>query len=122
MNAEVVRQLRIGLGWVFLIRGDASWIILAYWLDRILLAGLYCIGWIISGKTGFYALSGYWLDGTDGTDGLDGTLVGQGWDVPTLVGAGTGASPLAPERQRHHWIFMRWVYMGSGGWHQLCRC
>ena len=74
------------------------------------MAGLYCIGWIISGNTGFYALAGYWLDGTDG---LDGTLVGRGWDGPTLAGARTGVPPLALERRRA---------VGSGGWHQLRRC
>ena len=47
-------------------------------------------------------LAGYWLDETDGTDGLYGTLVGRGCDRPTLAGSGTGVSPLAPERERHH--------------------
>ena len=107
----------MGLGWVFLIRGDAGWIVLDYRLDHIVLAGLYCIGWIISyrldrnvsagsycivwiksGNSGFYALTGYWLDGTDGMDGLDGMLVVQGWYGPTLAGAGTGVPPLAPEQ------------------------
>ena len=60
-----------GLYWLI------GWIIL-YWLDRIISAGSYCIGWIVSVNTGFYALAGYYLDGTDGTDGLDGTLVGRG--------------------------------------------
>ena len=76
MDAEAVRQLRMGLGWVFLIRGDAVWIVLAYRLDRIVLDGLYSIGWIVSGNTGFYALAGYWLDETNG---MDGTLMGRGW-------------------------------------------
>ena len=74
-------------------------------LDRIVSAG--------SGNTGFYALAGYWLDGTDGTDGLDEALVGRGWDGPTLSTAGTGAPPLALEG---------WRAMGSGGWYQLRRC
>ena len=39
-------------------------------------------------------------DVTDGTDGLDGALVGQGWDRPTLAGAGTGVPPLALEGPR----------------------
>ena len=95
MDAEAVRKLRMGLGWVFLIRGDAGWIVLAYRLDCIVSAGSYRIGWIISRNTGFYALAGYSLDGTDGTDGLDGTLMGLGWDEPTLAGAGMGAKPLA---------------------------
>ena len=70
----------MGLGWVPLIRGDAGWIVLSYWLDHIVSAGSNHIGWIVSGSTGFYALAGYWLDGTDG---LDYTLVGRGWDGPT---------------------------------------
>ena len=50
----------------------------AFTLDHIVsLAGVYCIGyivsyrigWIVSEKTGFYALADYWLDGMDGTDG-----------------------------------------------------
>ena len=99
-----MRQMRIGLGWVFMIRGDDCWIVLAYWLDSIISDGLYCIGWIVSRNTGFYELAGYWLNGTEGTDGLDGTFVGQGWGGRTLEGAGTGAPPLAPERERHHWL------------------
>ena len=110
----------MGLGWVFLIRGDAGCIVLAYcldiivsyWLDRIVMYrldrivsdGLYCIIWLVSGNTGFYALYGYWMYGTDGTDGLDGTFVGQGWYGPTLARSGTGSPPLAPERESHHWI------------------
>ena len=72
--------------------------------------GLYRIGWIISGNTGFYALAGYWLDGTDG---LDRKLSGRGWDGPTLAGAGMRAPPLALEGRRA---------AGSFGWHKLCRC
>ena len=60
-----------------------------------------------------YALAGYCLDGIDGTDGLDGTLVGRGWDGPTLAGARTGAPQLDLEGRRA---------VGSGGWHQLCQC
>ena len=101
----------MGLGWVFVIREDAGsyciigWIVSYHRLDRIVLpAGSYCIGWIglyhfyciISGNAVFYALAGYCLYGTDGMDVLDGALVGQGWDGPTLVGARTGAPPLAP--------------------------
>ena len=56
------------------------------------------VSYCCSGKTGFYAL-GRWLvtDCKGHTDGLDGTLVGQGWDGPTLASAGTGAPPLTPE-------------------------
>ena len=74
------------------------------------MAGLYHIGWIVSGNTGFYVLAGYWLDETNG---MDGTLMGRGWDGPALAGAGTGAPPLALEGRRA---------VVSGGWHQLCRC
>ena len=87
MCAEAVSQMSMGLGWVFLIRGDAgsypiiSWIVPYCKLDRIVsFSGLYCIvwiglyrmGWLVSGNTGFYALAGYWLDGMDGMDGTDG--------------------------------------------------
>ena len=65
-------------------------------------AGLYRIGWIVSGNTGFYALADYWLDGTHGLDELDGTLVGRRWYGPMLEYARTVAPPLAPERERHH--------------------
>ena len=74
-----------------------------------------------SGNTGFYALAGYWLDGTDGTDGTDGALMGRGvvrMDVrtrrngSTTMGSGTGAPPLALKGRRD---------IGSGGWHQLRR-
>ena len=46
-------------------------------------------------------MAGYWLDGTDG---MDGVLVGRGWYGPTLACAGSGAPPLAPEWERHHWL------------------
>ena len=47
MDVKAVRQLMMSLGWVFLIRGDAGWIVLAYLLDHIVsLAGLHRIGWI----------------------------------------------------------------------------
>ena len=92
-----------GLYWLI------GWIIL-YWLDRIILAGSYSIGWIVSGNTGFYSLAGYLIDGMDG---LDGTLVGWGWDGPTLAGAETVAPPLTFEGRRD---------VGSGGWNQLRQC
>ena len=41
MDAETVRQLRICLGWVFLVRGDVGWIVLDYRLDCIVSAGSY---------------------------------------------------------------------------------
>ena len=54
-----------GFVWVFLIRGDTVWIVLAYWMDRIVSDGSYSIIWIVFGNTGFYALAGYWIDGTN---------------------------------------------------------
>ena len=56
------------------------------------------VSYCFSGKTGFCAL-GRWLvtDCKGHTDGLGGTLVGQGWDGPTLASAGMGAPPLTPE-------------------------
>ena len=80
------------------------------WLDSI-------VSYCCSGQTGFYAL-GRWLvidfkghtDGLDGMDGLDGTLVGRGRDGQTLAGSGTGAAPLAPEQECHHWL------LRGGGW------
>ena len=119
-----LRQLRMGLRWLFLIRGDAGWIVSSYWLDHIVPAGSYRIGWIISYWLDHIVLAGsyqdtlafmrwlicYWLCGTDG---LDGTLVGRGWYVPTLAGAVTGAPPLALKGKQA---------VGSGGWHQFCWC
>ena len=101
-------QLRMGPGRVFLIRGDAGWIVLAYRLDHIVSAGLYRIVWI--SKHWIYALAGYSLDGMDG---LDGALVGRGWDGPKLAPAGTGAPPLPLEGKRS---------MVSGGWEKLRWC
>ena len=37
----------MGLGWVFLIRGESGWILLAYLLDHIVSAGSYRISWIV---------------------------------------------------------------------------
>ena len=70
------------------------------------------VSYCCSGQTGFYAL-GRWLvtDCKGHTDGLDGALVGRGWDGPTLAGAGTGAPPLAPEQERHHFLLR-----GGGRW------
>ena len=80
------------------------------WMDRIVSTGPF--RWIVSyriisagsGNTGFYALAGYCLDGTDGTDGLNGALVGRRWDGRTLAPAGTGAPPWAPEQERPRWL------------------
>ena len=46
-----------------------------------------------------------------GTDRLDGELAVRGWDGKTLAPAGTGAPPLAPEQERHHWLLR-----GDGVW------
>ena len=117
MDAEAVRQLRMGLEWV----ASNYWLC---WLDHIVLAGSYCwivwykLNWIVSyrivsyrivstgsGNIGFYALAGYCMDGTDGKDGLDRALVVRGWGRRTLATAGTGAPPWAPEKDHHRWIF-----------------
>ena len=44
------------------------------------------------------------MDVTDGKDGKDGMLVLRGWNGPTLAGSRTGALPLAPEQDHHHWL------------------
>ena len=72
-------QLRMGLGWVFLIREEADWIVLAYRLDHIISAGSYRIGCIVSGNTGFYALAGLLLAGWDRWTGWDIGGTGVGW-------------------------------------------
>ena len=102
----------MGLGWVFMIRGDAVWIVLAYWLDRIVSSsGSYRIGWIGSyriisaGSEHWLLCAGWLLPGWDGWDGwTGGALVGRGWDGPTLAPARTGAPPWAPEQERHRWL------------------
>ena len=130
-----MRQLRTGLEWVFLVRGDVSSVsldglyrigwILSY---CIVSAGSYPIGWIgsyrivsyrLDQNTGFYALAGYCLDGTDG---LDGALVGRGWGGPTLAPTRTGAPPWAPEKGSPPLDLEGWQDIGSGSWHQLCWC
>ena len=97
---------------LYRIVGWIGWIVSYRRLDCIVSDALDCIVSAGSGNTDFYALSGYWWYGTDGTDGLDGTLVGWRWDGQTLAGSGTGAPPLAPEQERHHWLLRgggRWV-------------
>ena len=39
---------------------------------------------------------------------------GGGMEVPTLAVAGTGAPPLAPEQERHHWRLR-----GGGRWEMV---
>ena len=68
MDAEAVRQLRMGLGWVFLIRGDTGWIVLAYRLDRIVSAGSYqetmaFMIWLVTGWMRWMEWMGRWWDG-----------------------------------------------------------
>ena len=60
-------------------------LIVSYWMGCIVSNGLYSIDCIVAGNTGFYALAGYWMYGTDRTDEPDGTLMGQGWDGWTDV-------------------------------------
>ena len=77
MDAKAVRQLRMGIEWAFLIRGDIgsyciiSWILSYCRMDRIvLLAGSYRnrLDWIVS----------YWLDQE--------TLHFMRWLVTSLMG------------------------------------
>ena len=132
MDAEVVRQLRMGLEWVFLVREDIGsyrsivWIVLYCCLNRIVLsAGLYRIGWIGSYCIGWtrkhwILCAGWLLAGWDRWDGWTGWGVGGTGlgrtDVITRqngspsIGARTGEPLLALERS--------WA-VGSSGWHQL---
>ena len=57
--------------------------------------------WLLRGGD---ALAGYCQHGIYGTDGLDGELVGQGWDGRKLAPVGMGATPWAPEQERHRWL------------------
>ena len=101
-SEETLAGLYWLLGWIFLYR-----------LDCIVSAGSYCIDCILLEKTGFYALSGSWLDGTDGMDGLDGTLVGREWDGLTLAGTVTELHHF-----RRNWsnIIVSWRVVGRGKW------
>ena len=68
MDAEAVRQLRMGFGWVFLIRGDAGWVVLAYRMDCIASAGSYqetldFMRWLVTGWMGQMDWMGRWWDG-----------------------------------------------------------
>ena len=65
MDDEAVRQLRMGIGWVFHIRGDAGWIVLDYWLDHIVSTGSYNIGWIISYRLDRIVLAGLYQETLD---------------------------------------------------------
>ena len=127
MNAEAVRQLRMGLEWVFLVRGDTGsyriigWIVSYCRLDCIISsAGLYRIVWIRK----HWPLCASWLlYGWDGWDGWTGWGIGETGVRRTDVSnrqnrsatmdVGTGAPPLALEEKRD---------MGSGGWHHLGWC
>ena len=51
----------------------------AYRLDCIILAGSYGIVWIVSGDTGFYALTGLLLAGWNGWTGWDVGGTGVVW-------------------------------------------
>ena len=91
-----------------------------YLLSEETLARSYCIGWIISGGTGFYALAGLILAGWDiwnvwdvGGVGVVWTNVSRRRNGSATISAGMGAPPLAIEG--------RWA-VGSGGWHQFFRC
>ena len=132
MDAESVRQQRMGLEWFFLVRVDTGlyriigWIVLYYRLDHIVSSsGSYCIGWVGSYCIGWIRkhwllCAGWLLAGWDGWTGwgVGATGVGQ-TDVSTrrngsaTMGSITGAPPMALEG--------RWE-VGSGGWNQLCSC
>ena len=128
MDAEAVRQLRMGFGWVFLIRGDSGWIVLAYQLDCTISSGSYRISWILSYflycirkpwllcagwlLTGCYRWVGWNGWGVGGT-GVGWTGVSRRRNRSTTVGAVTGAPPLALEGRRD---------VVSGGWYQFRKC
>ena len=128
----------MGLGWVFLVRGDTGsyriidWIVLYCWMNPIaLLAGSYLIGWIGSYRIGW--IRKHWilcaallLDGWYGWDVWDGwdrwgvsgagvgrTDVSTRWNGSATMGARTGAPPLDLEGRRA---------MGNGEWDKLRRC
>ena len=91
----------MGLGWVFLIRGDAAWIVLDY------LAGLYRIGCII-----LYRLdcirehsllcAGWLMAGWTGWD------IWNGWDI-----GGTGVRWIDQRYQASEWERYHWLRNGS---------
>ena len=129
----------MGIGWVFLIRGEAGsyrifvWIVLYRWLDRIISAGLDCIvlavsyriGWIVSYWMGCIRkhcllCAGWLLAGWDGWTGWD--IGGMGVVCTNVsrrlygsgtIGTGMGAPPLALEGRQA---------VGSGSWYQLRWC
>ena len=95
------------LGWVFLIRGDDDWIVLAYRMDCIVSAGSYRIVWIIS----------YWLNCIVSVGSYQETLAFMLWLVngwmgrlgqmewmrPWWDGVGMDQYYQAPEGGHHHW-------------------
>ena len=106
-----LRQLRMCLGWVFLIRGDAGCIVSAYRLDFIVSDGLYRIVWIIS----YYLdrIRRHWILCADWF--ATGWMVRMDWMERWWDGCGTNrryqaleqeCPPLAPEQEIHHWLLM----------------
>ena len=118
-------QLRMDLEWVFLIGGDACWIVLAYRLDRTILTGLYRINWIVSYRLDRFVsyrlyciwkhrilCAGWLLPGWDGWDGWTGWDIGKtGEGCNEVTWFQMGDPPLAPEWERHHWLLR-----GGGLW------
>ena len=122
MDAEVVRQLRMVIGWVLMIRRDAGscriilWIV-SYRLDRILSYRLYCIwkhrilcaGWLLPGWYGWDGWTGWGV----GQTGVGRTDISNHQNGSATIGTGIGAPKLALEGQQD---------MGIDGCHQLRRC
>ena len=112
----------MGLGWVFLIRGDAGsyhifgWIIsyrldliISYRLDRIRKHWLLCAGWLLDVWEGWDGWTGWGVGETE----VGRTDVSRRRNRSATIGTGTGAPSLALEGRR---------YVGSGGYHQLRWC
>ena len=125
----------MGLEWIFLVRGDTGSYSIIIWIvsycrldciispagsDRIVWIGLYhigwirkhwllCAGWLLAGWEGWYRWTGWGIGGT-GVVRMD---VITRLNRSATMGSGTGAPTLALEGRQA---------MGSGGWHQLCRC
>ena len=93
-----------------------GWIVL-YLLDLIVLDEYYCIIWIVSGDTRYYALTDLllavwyrWTEWDVGGTGVVWTDVSRRQKGSANIGAITGAPSLDLEGRR---------LVGSGGWHQL---
>ena len=123
-----MRQLRMGLGWVFLIRGEAGsycivssarsyrivgWIV-SYRLDLSISYRLDCI------RKHWLLFAGWLLSGWDRWTGWEVSGMGVVWTNVSrrrvrsaAIGARMGAPPLDRECRQA---------VGSGDWHQLRQC